>query len=104
MRFTEWFLDNQVVVATIMGGLSMLVVFALDTFWPGILGSFLISMLLIFAGARFFPTDTSVNWLEFSYPELVRKAVGGALMLIGWTLVLRLVVARAIGFLLLWMG
>ena len=104
MDVKAWFIDRHTQIAVMIAALCVLVALALDPIWLLTLLALMISVPLIFCGQRLFPTDTSENWLAFSSSDLTRKIVGGALMLIGWSIFLRGVLARTIAALLLWAG
>ena len=98
----DLFLDNQIWIALILGGVCVLIIFLI----VGERGMHALvtascSLVLIGIGGKLFETDTSENWVKISYGVLVKHAIGGGLMLIGWGLMLRGVVAPVIASLLL---
>ena len=88
-KLFEWFFDNQLKLAAILGFFCFAIVFLLDFGWQLTLFALVISLLFIFAGSRIYLTETSENWLKLSYAEILTNIVGGAFMLIGWALLVR---------------
>jgi hypothetical protein len=92
----EWFLDQQLKIALFIGSLCVSLVFVFDSRGVQTFVSFLISLVFIFIGSKLYANDTSENWIKFSISDSIRKMFGGALMLIGWIIFLRAVLALAI--------
>ena len=100
----KWILTNQTLIALIIGGCSVLIVFLIDFRGPVALAAFVLSIVLIAVGSWLFKSDTSENWLEISYGRMVWNVVGTILLFSGWTILLRYVLATAIAAVLLRIG
>ena len=100
----KWILTNQTLIALVIGACSVPIVFLFDFRGPVALGTFVISMVFIAVGSRLFESDTSENWLEVSYGGMITNALGAVLLLFGWIVLLRGVLALAIGAILLRIG
>jgi hypothetical protein len=59
----KWILTNQTLIALIIGGCSVLIVFLIDFRGPVALAAFILSIVLIAVGSWLFESDTSENWL-----------------------------------------
>jgi hypothetical protein len=92
----DWFLDRQLKFAVFLGLICILIIFLFDFRAPQAFFSFLFSLLLIFAGHKLYLIETTENWLKFSYARILKNIIGGALLLIGWGMFLRTVLALAI--------
>jgi hypothetical protein len=97
----EWFLDWQLKIVLTLGVICVAIVFVSDFRGVQALIFFLISLILIFGGNKIYAAETSENWLKFSYTEIIKNIFAGALMLIGWMIFLRRVLALAIASLIL---
>jgi hypothetical protein len=97
----DWFLDWQLKIVLILGVICSAIVFAFDFRGLQALISLLISLILIFGGSKIYAVETSENWINFSYSEIIKNVFGGALRIIGWTIFLRRVLALAIASLIL---
>lgn len=95
----EWFLDNQVRIMALIGGLCVVATFIARGGWPLILVFSLASICLAAVGGYLFSNET--EWLEWSWSELFLNVLGGALMLFGWVILLRGVVALTVATVLL---
>ena len=101
----DWLLERQIWIAVAVAAASVLLMIVLGhPRWLGAAAAALIALVPIFIGGRLFAGDTSENWLRFSYIETGRSIIGGVLMLLGWAVLLRGVLASAIGAGLLKMG
>ena len=100
----SWFFDRQLKIVLILGIICLAIVFAFDFRGVQALLAFSVSLILIFSGCKLYEIDTSENWLKFSYTEIVKNSVGGALMMIGWWIFLSKVLALAIGSMILRIG
>ena len=100
----KWILSNQTPIALIVGICSLIVVFLFDVRGVEVLMAFAMSFGLIALGGRLFEPDTSENWLEISYGGMICNVIASVLLLIGWTILLRRVLAAAIAAILLRMG
>ena len=101
---TEWFFDRQLKITFILGIICLAIIFTFDFRGLQALSIFLVSLVLIFSGFKLYAVDSSENWLNFSYSEIIKNGIGGALMIIGWLIFLRGVLALAIGSLILRFG
>lgn len=99
-RLIDWFFDKQLKLAFFLGCVCLVVVFSFDSSALQVLLSFLFSLLLIFAGNRLYLTETSENWLRFSYLEILKNIIGTVFVLIGWMILLRRVLALAIALII----
>ena len=99
-NLVDWFLDRQLKIAVLLGGVCVLIIFLLDFRVAQALLSSFFSLLLIFAGQKLYSVETSENWLRFSYLDTLKAVVGGSLMLLGWLMLLRRVLALAISVLI----
>jgi hypothetical protein len=100
----DWFLERQTRIAFIFGLVCILaIVAASDQRWPQAIASLAISLVFIFFAQRLYCSDTTENWLRLSYGEILKNVLSGVVMLIGWTIFLRLVFGLAIGAVLLWL-
>ena len=97
----DWFLENQFKLGFGLGIVCVAIVFVLDARGPQAVLALAIALLMIYVGSRLFENDTSENWLSTSYGGLFRNVIGGVLMLTGWVLMLRGVIALAIASVLL---
>lgn len=96
-----WFLERQVRIALTLGLVCILLV---DSRWPSAILAFCVSLPLILAGQRLFEVPDSTNWMRFSYAEILKNILGGVLTFFGWMIFLRLLLALAIGAILLRVG
>ena len=85
----------------VFGAICLILIFLLDFRGIQSLILFLFSAAIIFLGQKIFTGDTSENWLNFSYAEIAKNTLGGALILIGWIIFMRGVFAVAISALIL---
>lgn len=92
----DWFLNSQLKIIILLGWLAVVIIFFFDSRVFQALLSFLFSILLVFAGHKLYSIETAENWLKFSYLETLKSIFGGALMLIGWLIFFRRVLALAI--------
>lgn len=95
-RLFDWFFDHQLKLAAFLGFLCFVIIFLLDFGWRQALLAIVVALLFIFAGSKVYLTETSENWLKLSYTEILKNIVGGALMLIGWALLVRRVFTFAV--------
>lgn len=97
----DWFLDRSFMIALILGIICLAVIFAFDFRGFQVFFYFLISLLFLFLGQKFFDTENADTWLKFSYSEILLKILGGVFLFTGWSVFLRSVLALAIASLLL---
>lgn len=94
----DWFIENQTRVAIYLGLVCVLTIVAVGDYrWPMALVSWVFSLIFIFMAQRLYSGETSENWLRISYGEMLKNIFSGVLMLLGWTMFLRLVLGLAIG-------
>ncbi|MEO5858039.1 MAG: hypothetical protein ABIR33_03730 [Pyrinomonadaceae bacterium] len=98
----DWFLSRQFYIALIVGIVCVSIVTAIDYRGIQSLVVLLISLGFIYLGDRLFDSDTTENWLTLSFSQILKNAFGSALILIGWGLFLRGLLAVTIAALLLW--
>lgn len=97
----DWFIDLQLKIFGILGSLSVLMVFLFDFRGPQTLAVFLFTFAMVFVGQKIFVGDTSENWLQYSYFGLLKNTIGGGLVIVGWFIFLRGVVAVALASIIL---
>ena len=95
------FLDHQLKILVILSALCITIVSLLDWRWLQVVLYDLLALLLSFLGGRFFEGDTSENWLGTSIGGMAKNAIGGASLLIGWTIFLEKVLSVAVATILL---
>jgi hypothetical protein len=98
----EWFLDNQVRLMGVIAALCVLATLIARGGWPLILVFSLASICLAALGGYLFSNET--EWVEWSWSQLFLNILGGALMLMGWVILLRGVVALTVATVLLAAG
>jgi hypothetical protein len=97
----DWFLDRQLKIALGLGAICLAVIFIFDFRGFQAILSFLISLVFIFLGQKFYTRESTETWLIFSYSETIRKILGGVFLFIGWSIFLRNIFALAIASLFL---
>ena len=97
----EWFLERQLKIVLILGVICVAIIFAVDFRGLQALIILLVSSILILGGNKIYEVETSENWLKFSYFGIIKNIFGASLMVFGWSIFLRGVLALAIASLLL---
>lgn len=100
----EWFFDWQLKIVFIVGIICLAIIFAVDFNGLQAVFIFLFSLLSIFSGSKLYTVESSESWLKISYSEIIKNAIGGALMMIGWVIFLRGLLALAIASVILKIG
>jgi hypothetical protein len=98
----EWFLDYQVRIMAAISALCVIAMLAARGGWWLILIFSLASIGLAALGGHLFSNET--EWVEWSWSQLFLNILGGALMLMGWVILLRGVVALTVATVLLAAG
>ena len=98
------FLDWQLKIFLIVGLICIVVVFLFDFRGVQAIVFYLFSATLIFEKKKIYQIETSENWLKLSYSGIFRNIFGGVLMLLGWGIFLRGVLAPAIASMFLKAG
>jgi len=95
-RIFDWFLEHQLKIVIIIGIISLVIQFSLSEIVLPIIFSFLFSLIIIFIGSRLYQTETSENWIKFSYVNTIKNVFGLVFISIGWVIFLRRVFAQVI--------
>jgi len=93
-----WFLNNQIKILIIVGIISTAIVFFLDDRILVAVSAFIFSLLLVLLGSKL---SENSNWSDFSFFAVFKNVLGGALMIIGWVIFLRVLVGLSIAAVLL---
>lgn len=95
-RIFDWFLEHQLKIVIIIGIISLVIQFSLSEIVLPIIFSFLFSLIIIFIGSRLYQTETSENWIKFSYVNTIKNVFGLVFISIGWVIFLRRFFAQVI--------
>lgn len=92
----DWFFERQTKFALFIGIICISIISLFDFRGVQAIIFLFIALLLIFLGQKLYSTDTSENWIRFSYSDSIKKICGGVLIFVGWLIFLRQVLALAI--------
>jgi Ca2+/Na+ antiporter len=94
----------QLKLLLLLGVICLMVILLVDFRGIQSVLVFTISFLFVFFGHKLYEGENSENWLNFSFFSSAKNAVGSVLILFGWIIFLRGVLAVAIASVLLRLG